>query len=61
VAARAVQFPQTMTVTHVNSFDSKFWSSSSIALVEPKGLRVHGPVVKKGKTRILKENPRPCQ
>jgi hypothetical protein len=35
VAARAVQFPQTMTVTHFNSFDSKFWSSSSIALAVP--------------------------
>ncbi|CAG9242027.1 hypothetical protein PCAR4_1130030 [Paraburkholderia caribensis] len=31
VAARAVQFPQTMTVTHFNFLESKFWSSSSIA------------------------------
>ncbi|SIT36760.1 conserved hypothetical protein [Paraburkholderia ribeironis] len=42
VAARAVQFPQTMTVTHVNSFDSKFWSSSSIALEPPEGSECTG-------------------
>jgi hypothetical protein len=36
VAARAVQFPQTMTMAHVNSFSSKFWSSSSIALALPQ-------------------------
>ncbi|CAG9199722.1 hypothetical protein PSAB6_210029 [Paraburkholderia sabiae] len=34
VAARAVKFPQTMTVTHFNFLESKFWSSSSIAFCE---------------------------
>jgi hypothetical protein len=31
VAAGAVEFPQTMTVTHFNFLETEFWSSSSIA------------------------------